>query len=225
MRRRIPYRVCRCLPNGIVTHLEARLLRELVNREIHPIRCAESCKRKFMKGMRLGDLCAETGHFHWALKVWELTERLIDSKDWDDWINVHFNPKWYNLTDVISETECELLIKRCCDLRKALGYPKEYWWSDKKEHYSKRYFGQQYYFLFAEKNYGYYFFEDPEEYEEEMRALRNWYKTEELYHEGMTDYLPPGSQSYTEYWHDNNRHRIIDDLSWFDTSFTKKERE
>ena len=45
-RPRIPYLVCRCLPNGVVTHLEARLLRDLVNREIHPIRCAQSCRRK-----------------------------------------------------------------------------------------------------------------------------------------------------------------------------------
>ena len=33
MRRRIPYRVCSCMPNGVVTHLEARLLKDLVNRE------------------------------------------------------------------------------------------------------------------------------------------------------------------------------------------------
>ena len=28
MRRRIPYRVCSCTPNGVVTHLEARLLKD-----------------------------------------------------------------------------------------------------------------------------------------------------------------------------------------------------
>ena len=44
MRRRIPYRVCSCTPNGVVTHLEARLLKDIVNSAIHPIRCAESCK-------------------------------------------------------------------------------------------------------------------------------------------------------------------------------------
>jgi hypothetical protein len=32
MRRRIPYRVCSCMPNGVVTHLEACLLKDLVNR-------------------------------------------------------------------------------------------------------------------------------------------------------------------------------------------------
>jgi hypothetical protein len=41
MRRKIPYRVCSCRPNGVVTHLETRLLKEIINREIHPIRCAE----------------------------------------------------------------------------------------------------------------------------------------------------------------------------------------
>ncbi len=42
MRRKIPYRVCHCTPDGVVTHLEARLLRDIVNRAIHPIRCAET---------------------------------------------------------------------------------------------------------------------------------------------------------------------------------------
>ena len=69
MRSKIPYRVCSCTPDGVVTHLEARMLRKMVNREIHPIMCAESCKQKFKRGMRIGDLCAEAGHFSWALKV------------------------------------------------------------------------------------------------------------------------------------------------------------
>ena len=91
MRRRISYRVCRCTPCGVVTHLEARLLKDLVNRTIHPIRCASSSKQMFMKGMRIGDLCAETGHFWWALKVWRWTMQLMDAKDYDDWIEVRFD--------------------------------------------------------------------------------------------------------------------------------------
>ena len=81
MRRRIPYRVCQCMPNGVVTHLEAQLLKELVNHTIHPIRCAESCRRKRQKAQRLGDLCAETGHFLCALKVWYLGLSEICRKD------------------------------------------------------------------------------------------------------------------------------------------------
>ena len=49
------------MPDGAVTYLEARLLKELVNREIHPIRCASSCGRKGQKGLMLGNLCASAG--------------------------------------------------------------------------------------------------------------------------------------------------------------------
>ena len=116
MRRRIPYRVCRCLPNGIVTHLEARLLKDLVNREIHPIRCAESCKRKFQKAMYIGDLCAETGHFWWARKIWRFASGLIEDKDYNDWRHVWFDNNRVRLRDVISETECELCKAKLPDL-------------------------------------------------------------------------------------------------------------
>ncbi len=217
MRNRIPYRVCRCMPNGVVTHLEARLLKDLVNREILPIRCATSCKQKFMKGMRIGDLCAETGHFWWALKVWKLTANLIEHKDWDDWINVHFNTEWCDLQDVISETEYELLLKRCGDMYQALGFPKEKWWSRVDEHYAERYYGlHAYYWLFVEKHYGYYFFNlDPEGWEDKMRALYDWYKTEKLFREGQGDYLPRNCQSLTEYLCDST-HCHLDDLSCFE---------
>ena len=76
MRSRIPYRVCSCMPNGVVTHLEARLLKDLVNREIHPIRCAESCKRKFQKGSRIGDLCADQ-HSETPIEYTERGERQV----------------------------------------------------------------------------------------------------------------------------------------------------
>ena len=151
MRKKIPYRVCRCMPNGVVTHLEARLLRDIVNRAIHPIRCAESCKWKYMRGSRIGDLCAETGHFLWALKVWGFTASLIENKDIDDWIDVWFDNKRVSLTDVISETEYELLIRHCCDLYQALGYPEEYWWSESQERLASETFGTSYHYLFGEK--------------------------------------------------------------------------
>ena len=132
-RRRIPYLVCRSLPNGVVTHLEARLLRDLVNREIHPIRCAESCKRKYQKAMYIGDLCAETGHFWWALKIWRLGAGLIEDKDYEDWRYVWFDNDRVRLRDVISETECELLYRRCSQLWRALGHPEYDWWEKEME--------------------------------------------------------------------------------------------
>lgn len=202
MRRRIPYRVCSCTPCGVVTHLEARLLKDLVNREIHPIRCAESCKRKFQKGMRIGDLCAETGHFWWALKVWRFTAHLIEDKDIDDWMYVWFDVKRVRLTDVISETEYEILIKRCCDLYQALGFPEDYWWSEGWERLTSQTFGTSYDYLFGEKyDSNYYPAQLQVEWDEELKACKERQDTEMLFREGQGDNLPPCSQDFTEYWH------------------------
>lgn len=209
MRRRIPYRVCRCMPNGVVTQMETRLLIDLVNSEIHPIRCAESCKRKFMKGSRLGDLCAETGHFWWALKVWRFTANLIENKDYDDWYDVWFNTARVRLRDVISETECELLIRRCSDLWRALGFPEYAWWDEKKEYFASNYFGTYYYYLYAEKYDGYYEYSF-EEFEAEMEECRKKWELDLFFREVMDDFFPLGSQNFDEYWHDNPQ---IEDFS------------
>ena len=200
MRRRIPYRVCSCMPNGVVTHLEARLLKDLVNREIHPIRCAASCKRKFMKGSRLGDLCAETGHFWWARKVWGLTECLIDCKDWDDWRHVWFDNDRVRLSDVVSEAECESLSRRRSDLWRVLGRPEYAWWDDEREHIASSTFGSYYDDLWEDK-YGAtpaLWLVEAEEQERENEILQ---ETERIFREGQGDNLPPCSQDFTEYWH------------------------
>lgn len=201
MRRKIPYRVCSCTPDGVVTHLEARLLRQMVRSAIHPIRCAASCKVKYQKGMRIGDLCAETGHFRWAMNVWSFTECQIEEKDWDDWRYVCFDNNHVRLTDVISETECELLSKRRSDLWRALGFPEESWWDEKRERYSSQTFGTYYSYLWADK-FDYYPTDVMEEYEEEMRKCQARQETEQIFRDGQGDNLPPCSQDFTEYWHD-----------------------
>jgi len=198
-RRRIPYRVCQCLPSGVVTHLEARLLREIVNRAIHPIRCAQSCKWKFMRGMYIGDLCAETGHFWWAMKVWGFTEYLIDSKDWADWRYVWFNTAYVRLSDVVSEAECELLSRRRSDLWRALGAPEMAWWDERRESIASRTYGSYYWDLWQDK-YDY----DPvgflESWDEVERDCEARQETERIFREGQGDNLPPCSQDFTEYW-------------------------
>jgi len=209
MRRRIPYRVCRCMPDGVVTQMETRLLIDIVNSEIHPIRCAESCKRKFMKGSRLGNLCAETGHFWWAMKVWRFTANLIENKDYDDWCDVWFNTDRVRLRDVISETECELLIRRCSDLWRALGFPEYAWWDEKREYFASNYFGTYYYYLYAEKYDGYYEYSF-EEFEAEMEECRKNWELDLFFREVMDDFFPLGSQNFDEYWHDNPQ---IEDFS------------
>ena len=200
MRRRIPYRVCSCMPDGVVKHLEARLLVRLVNREIHPIRCAQSCKVKYLKGMRIGDLCAETGHFFWARKIWLFTESLIENKDYDDWRYVWFNTERVRLTDVISETECELLARRRSDLWRALGHPEEAWWDEKYERIASETFGTYYYYLWAEK-----YDHDPAGLQAEFNEMLDEYEaemeTERIFREGQGDNLPPCAQDFTTYWH------------------------
>ena len=143
MRKHIPYRVCNCTPTGTITHLEARLLRQMVNREIHPIRCAENCRRKCQKAQRLGDLCAETGHFLWALKVGYLGLTEICNKDYDEWRLVHFNNDVVTLDDVISEEDAVNLGRRMDCLWRLLGYPEEAYHERKAE--------AEYDFLYLEK--------------------------------------------------------------------------
>ena len=214
MRRRIPYRVCSCMPNGVVTHLEARLLKDLVNREIHPIRCAASCKQKYMKGMRIGDLCAETGHFWWARKVWRFTAGLIENKDYDDWRYVWFDNNRVSLRDVISETECEQLERRCSQLWRALGFPEYDWWDRHWEHIASETFGTYYYYLFSEKYNSNW---DPAglqlEWEKEMEDYRAAQETDDIFREGQGDNLPAYSQDFYEYWHEGP-HK--EDFSWLD---------
>ena len=193
MRRRIPYRVCSCMPNGVVTHLEARLLKEIVNREIHPIRCAESCKRKFQKGSRIGDLCAETGHFWWAMRVWKLTGQLIASKDYDDWIDVWFNTERVRLSHVVSEAECELLAHRRSNLWRPLGIPEESWWSERDSS------ELSYRELLYEK-YDFDPFQFDVEWDEFMKSNRKELETESIFREGQVDNLPLCSQDFFEYW-------------------------
>ena len=211
MRRKIPYRVCSCTPDGVITHLEARLLKDIANQAIHPIRCAASCKWKYMRGMRIGDLCAETGHFYWALKVWGLTAGLIESKDYDDWRYVWFDNKRVKLTDVISETEYELLERRCSQLWRALGFPEYDWWDERVEYLSSRYFGTCYYYLYEDKFDGYYD-ELIGEWEEKMMEFKDEQETEQLFRDALGDNLHPSSQDFFDYWLDGPH---IEDFSWF----------
>jgi len=200
------------MPNGVVTHLEARLLKDIVNREIHPIRCAASCRQKFMKGSRLGDLCAETGHFGWARKVWGLTEYLIDVKDCEENRYEWFDDKWVSIGDVLSETECELLSRRRSDLWRALGFPEYAWWDEKTERYHSLRFGTFYWDLWEDK-YGYNPMQGLMEFEEEMRGYEAEQETEYLFREGQVDNPPACSQDFMEYWYGSP---VEEEFSWID---------
>ncbi len=161
-----------------------------------------------MKGMRLGDLCAETGHFWWARKIWRFTASLIEDKDYDDWRYVWFDNNRVRLRDVISETECELLDRRCSQLWRALGYPEYDWWDDRVEYLTSTYFGTTYYYLFVEKYDGYYD-ELIGEWEAKMEKAEAEQDTQQIFRDGQGDNLPPCSQDFTDYWHDDHAWSIV----------------
>lgn len=198
MRRKNTRRVCRCLADGKVTYLEAQLLCTLINREIHPIRCASTCARKAQKGLLLGDLCSETHHPMWALKIWKFTLTQIHSKDYDDWIDVRFNTAYVQLRDVISDGICEIIGKRIDDVERNLGLSNaqgrdswEYWAGD-----------GWYNSLFYEK------------YDSDWESIRSSYiemrndaiesqRAERLFYDAQNVH-PPRSRNFFDYWNDYN---------------------
>ena len=97
------------------------MLRDIVNNGVPSIRSASICAYKAQMGITLGDLCAETGHLIWALKVWKYTLGLIHAKDYDDWIDVTFHTEYVRLRDVISDGVCEIIGRRIDDAERRLG--------------------------------------------------------------------------------------------------------
>ena len=179
-------------------YLDAKMLKDIVNREIHPIRCASTCGRKAQKGLLLGDLCAEAHHPAWALKIWMFVLGEIHTKDYDDWVGVWFNTKYVSLGDVISNGICEIIGRRIDDLERRYGIsePKgrdswEYWAGD-----------------------GWYDSFFYEKYDSDWDSLRDYYlqlrtdaiarqETERVFREGQGE-LPPQAQDFFYYWTDFN---------------------
>ena len=211
MRRRIPYRVCSCMPNGVVTHLENRLLKDLANREIHPIRCASTCSQKAQKGLYIGDLCAEAHHPLWALKIWKFTLEQIHTKDYNDWIDVWFNTKYVQLRDVISDGICEIIGRRIDDVERSLGL------SDAHGRDSWEYWA-------GDGWYNSFFYE---KYDADWDSVRDYYiemrneaverqHVEQFFYDILGELLPQ-AQNFFDYWSDydptaqENYHFKIDD--------------
>ena len=102
-----------------------------------------------------------------------------------------------------------MLIRRCSDLWRALGFPEYAWWDEKREYFASNYFGTYYYYLYAEKYDGYYEYSF-EEFEAEMEECRKNWELDLFFREVMEDFFPLGSQNFDEYWHESPR---IEDFS------------
>lgn len=197
MRKRFRhFRVCNCSPTQGIVYLDAKLLRDIVNREIHPIRCASTCGQKALKGLYLGDLCAEARHPKWALQIWWFVIDLIHDKDYEDWINVWFNPRYVSLSDVISNGLCEILGRRIDDLTRRCG------WGQPKGMDSCEYqAGDGWYDTFSYEKYDNEWLQLREEYVQMRNEALAEQATERLFREGQGE-LPPCAQDFFYYWQD-----------------------
>ncbi len=194
MRKRSFYRVCRCTPNGCIEQLETRLLVQMVNRDVHAIRCARYGGQKALVALRIGGLCEETGHDWWAVRLWMMAIGEIHAKDYDDWVDVWFNDRYVSFRDVISDGICEVLGRRIDEVERRHGWslPQgmdswEYWAGD-----------------------GWYDSFRFEKFDSDWLVVRERYvslrdeaiadqATEQIFREGQGE-LPPQAQEFFGYW-------------------------
>lgn len=178
--------------------MEARMLRDIVNRGVRPIRCASTCAHKAQRGITLGDLCAEAGHLMWALKVWKYTLNLIHMKDYNDWINVYFRTEWVRLSDVISNGICEIIGRRIDEAERRLGLSDAHGrnsWEFKA--------GDGWYEWFWYEMYDY----DWEDTRDGIKAMfdeiLDRQQCGQLFSEAQNEYAPQ-PQDFFDYWNDYN---------------------
>ena len=199
MRKRFYHeRACCCTPSEGVTYISMRLLRDMVNREIHPMRCAARCGTIVLKGLSLATLCQSSRHLTLARRILRFTIHLIHDKDYNDWAYEFLNPKYVRLQDVISNGICEIIGRRLDDLDRACGLGDatgpdswEFWAGDgfydylwyEKYDYDKQAVAQ----------------EIAREQEEAIAAMM----TEQIFRDGQGD-LPPQAQDFFCYWDPEN---------------------
>ena len=189
-------RVCSSSPDKGVTYLDARMLKNIVNRGIHPIRCASTCARKAQKGLLLGDLCAEAHHPMWALKIWFFVLDQIHNKDYDDWLYEWFNDKYVRLQDVISDGICEIIGRRIDEVERSIGLSN----AQGRDSWEYQAGDGWYDYLYYEK-YDYDWDSERDNYMDLRDEAVERQQTERLFYEAQGD-LPPQAQNFFDYWSD-----------------------
>jgi hypothetical protein len=194
MRKRSIYRVCRCTPNGRIEQLETRLLVQMVNHDVHAIRCARYGGQKALVALRIGRLLEETGHDWWAVRLWLFAIGEIHAKDYDDWIDVWFNDKYVSFHEVISDGSCAVL-GRCVD-----EVERRHGWSLPQGMDSWEYrAGDGWYdsFRFEKFDCDWHYWR--QHYLDMRDAAIDWQQAAQLFRDGQGD-LPPQAQDFFLYW-------------------------
>lgn len=177
--------------------MDVEMLKGIVNRGIHAIRCASTCAHKAHRGLLLGDLCAEAHHPLWALKIWKFTLRQIHIKDYNDWIDVWFHTEYVRLQDVISEGICEVIGRRIDDMERRVGL------SDAKGRNSWEYWaGEGWYNGLRFEKYDYSWEDMREDFIQKRNAALQQQETERIFREGKNEHAHE-PQDFFEYWNDS----------------------
>lgn len=188
--------VCTCSPERGVAFMDVEMLKGIVNRGIHAIRCASTCAHKAHRGLLLGDLCAEAHHPLWALKIWKFTLRQIHIKDYNDWIDVWFHTEYVRLQDVISEGICEVIGRRIDDMERRVGL------SDAKGRNSWEYWaGEGWYNGLRFEKYDYSWEDMREDFIQERDRVVQQQETERIFREGQNEHARE-PQDFFDYWND-----------------------
>ena len=114
-------RVCSCSPVEGMTFMESKMLKELVYREIHNIHCTTSSNQKGLKGLNLGNLCAEANHLLWALLVWWFTINEVHNKDYNDKNGKDLDTRHLRLRYLTSISLCEMIGRRIDEVSRSLS--------------------------------------------------------------------------------------------------------
>lgn len=176
--------------------MPARMLAAIVNREIHPMRCASTCGRKALKALVLGDLCKEAHHPMWARRILMFGLELIHNKDYDDWVGEWFNTRYVCMQDVISNGICEIIgrrideIDRLCGLNEPKGLNSWEYWA-----------GDGWYDGFRYEKFDYDWTEQRKEYIAMRDEAVKTQNTMRMFRDGQGE-LPPQSQDFFHFWED-----------------------
>jgi len=200
MRKRPTCPVCRCTPDKGVIHLETHLLIDLLNREIHPIRCAWSLRRKAQKARILGDLCASSNHPKMAIRMWAFVEEIIINKD-DKWADDHeyVDIRWYTLDSLMAELEAKDLGRRIDQLYKRL-YRED---GDFEDYANAHYYWTKYYHKPE-------YYDFLKELRKELEEIREQKTSDSIFEEGQPDWHPICSRYFFTWFGEEEEEEDLD---------------
>lgn len=112
--------MCRCTPQRGIVAMDAKLLTEMVEKELGCISVTPNLRRAATQAMMLGDICYASGHTAMAIGVWREAYDMVRYED-SQWVYIPLNTRLFRLDDVVSKDEACALGRRIDRAFKAVG--------------------------------------------------------------------------------------------------------